>query len=154
MRTFIVTLVTFLLILSCDEESPQPVSDPVVGSWNYTNPDLDMNLTFDMTSVNNEYVLSNIELDYLDVPDNATFTTEVYQEGVNEFERILISASWTVTPCDDMFCEKWVIVSFWWTSVQEKTVNPKTYQMSVEEMTVGRINTDQVELEDQVLIRD
>lgn len=47
MKTITAVLVTFALLMSCEEENPQPVS-PFVGSWSLTAVDVPITISFDV----------------------------------------------------------------------------------------------------------
>ena len=106
MKTIILTLVTFVLLVSCTEDNPQPVApDPFVGTWvlvNDVSPDVE--LSFDIIDGSEGLVVQNVQFKHPEVTGALDYTTELYYRyavnaackrititGNNEQETVIIT---------------------------------------------------------------
>lgn len=63
MKTFII-LLTALVITSCTEDEVIPSADPFVGSWLLVNPDMNLEVSFDVNQDGDHLFFENVNIEY------------------------------------------------------------------------------------------
>lgn len=152
MKTYILPLVMFLLFMSCTEEEITPATvDPFLGTWAYSNTDIGMEMTFNVTATDGAYAFNNINIVYEDIQD-AEYDLAVYEPfAVNTgFKKMELWASWTLSPCEGtMFCDKWMKITMDHNRIHLKEQD----KLKVYGMEIRMINQEPIVLQDQVFTR-
>src|SRR5690349_15695817 len=95
MKKFILPLVCFCALLSCEEENPQPV-DQFAGSWYLSSPETPVEISFDVVHEGSVYNYYNKIVNYPGIPEdqrsnNTMITYDKFENG-NGFGRIEIKS--------------------------------------------------------------
>lgn len=144
MKTLALTLVTFLLLFSCEEENLQPAQDPFVGSWKLTNIQTGLDVSFNIKQDGEALTINNISIEYPEIPDGQQLEYHAELSGrfaVNAgYEEIKIFASGDTA---------WIILTMDHNRVHLKTDD----QMDVAYLKIEMVNREPVELFDQKFTR-
>lgn len=136
-------LLAILVLASCEEKEPKPVIiDPFIGSWEYHNSNLGLDVAFGVARDGEGYTFNSISVDYSEVPEDETlgnYEIEVFDKfAANDgFGEIKIFASNDTT---------WVILILTYNSIVKISGE---YVMNVREMEVHMINRNPISLEGQ-----
>lgn len=148
MKHLTLTAIVMILLTTCkDEDQVSPIIDPFVGSWQLDTAELDIDLkmSFDITKEDDHLLFSNIKIEYPGITGPVNYHIETYDQfAVNDgFEDIQINGSWSISPCDNMFCDRWIIINMNRCIVHLKTRDV----MDVYRMDINMINQEPVILD-------
>ena len=96
MKTIVLTLVTFLLLVSCTEDNPQPV-DRFAGSWHFYSPETPIEISFNAVNIGNgAYNIENRKVVHPAIPvdhqgNNQITLYDKFENG-NGYGRIEITS--------------------------------------------------------------